>query len=80
MIKIIKKWIEKRKEIKKIKQIALINEVIYRFRADMLATIGMQDLEKILQQAKDNRKEHGHYEYTNLAALYGRLVAERNGR
>lgn len=42
----------------------------YELFHKMLSDIGLDDLEKIIQKGKDNRKRVGHTDYTNLTEIY----------
>ena len=41
---------------------------------DIFARIGIDELEEIIEKGKENRKEKGHTDYTNLGQLYAREI------
>lgn len=46
------------------------------FVNDLIAKIGLDELEKIVEKGKRNRKEKGHSDYTNLGEMYFKATHE----
>lgn len=52
----------------------------YELTHSMLADIGVEDFEKLIQQGKDNRKTIGHTDYSNLTEMYLQIMRERKSQ
>lgn len=56
---------------------AEFTQLRYELRHDMLASIGLEELEKVVQQGKKNRKTKGHSDYTNLTQMFIEITNKR---
>lgn len=76
-MKLIKNWIQKQRSLL-IANIA--NEVRSNLTHWMLATIGVDELEKIIEASKENRKLVGHSDYTSLSELWIKIMNQRQNK
>ncbi len=49
----------------------------YEMRHDLIASIGLEDMARIVKQGYRNRREVGHTDYTNLTKMYIEIVSKR---
>ena len=70
----LKKWFYNQKEL-------LVGRIVYEVGRQlvwiMLSDLGVHELEKIIEKAKENREKEGHHNYGNLAELYIQIMRER---
>lgn len=62
-------------------QISFASKIAYRTQYEishwLLSTIGLDDLEKIVEAGKKNRTMVGHTDYSNLAEIYIEIMKGR---
>lgn len=73
MFNMFKRYKEKKRKQQELLIKWIANETKYEVIHEMIAVIGLDELEKIVEQGKKNRGIDGHSNYTNLAKLYIKL-------